>query len=45
MGFLPTIIMKTPGGYQVYFVLDKPVFITAKSNFKAIEVAKKYLIS
>ncbi|QXL50323.1 primase C-terminal domain-containing protein [Ligilactobacillus salivarius] len=41
MGFLPTIIMKTPGGYQVYFVLDKPVFITAKSNFKAIEIAKK----
>lgn len=41
IGFLPTIIIKTPGGYQVYFVLDKPIFITAKSNFKAIEVAKK----
>lgn len=41
MGHMPTVILNTPNGFQVYFVLSEPVFVTAKSNFKAVEVAKK----
>ncbi|MGG5373417.1 primase C-terminal domain-containing protein [Enterococcus sp. AZ196] len=41
MGFMPTMILDTPKGYQAYFVLKDAAFVTSKSNFKVINVAKK----
>lgn len=41
LGFLPTAILETPRGYQAYFVLDKPAFVTKKTDYKVIAVAKK----
>lgn len=41
LGFVPAVILQTDKGYQAYFVLDTPVFVTAKSNFKVIDVAKE----
>ncbi|MBF0781136.1 MULTISPECIES: primase C-terminal domain-containing protein [unclassified Granulicatella] len=41
LGFMPTYIIKTDRGYQAYFVLDGPVYITRHSNFRAIEIAKR----
>ncbi|MBO1139869.1 replication protein RepR [Enterococcus avium] len=41
LGFMPTMILDTPGGYQAYFVLNKPAYVTKKSNFKVINVAKR----
>lgn len=40
LGFMPTMILRTPHGYQAFYVLDKPVYVTKKSNFKVINVAK-----
>lgn len=40
LGFMPTMILRTDKGYQAYFVLNKPVYITSKSQFRAIKVAK-----
>lgn len=41
LGFMPTLVIKTNRGFQIYFSLKKPVYITSKSNFKALKVAKK----
>lgn len=41
LGFLPTCVIKTAKGYQVYYVLESPVYITKHSDYKAIEIAKK----
>ncbi|MGG5319184.1 primase C-terminal domain-containing protein [Enterococcus sp. AZ072] len=41
IGLLPTLIVDTPGGYQAYFALEKAVYVTKKSNFKVINVAKR----
>lgn len=41
MGFMPTMILETPKGYQVYHVLSRPSFVTSKTNYKVIDVAKK----
>lgn len=41
MGFMPTMILETPKGYQVYHVLSRPAFVTSKTNYKVIDVAKK----
>lgn len=40
-GLMPTMILETNKGYQVYYVLSKPAFVTNKSNYKVINVAKK----
>ena len=40
-GFMPTMILETIKGYQVYFVLDKPAFVTKHTNFKVVKVAKR----
>ncbi|MEY8737863.1 hypothetical protein AB9M75_11785 [Lactobacillus sp. AN1001] len=40
-GLMPTIILETTKGYQVYYVLSKPAFVTNKSNYKVIDVAKR----
>lgn len=41
LGFMPTMILDTPKGYQVYFVLNGPAYVTKKTNFKVIDVAKR----
>lgn len=45
LGFMPTLILETDFGYQVYFVLSTPAYVTNKSNFKVIEVAKRISIT
>lgn len=40
-GLFPTFILKTTKGYQAYFVLKQPIYITAKSDFKSLKLAKK----
>lgn len=37
----PTTILKTTKGFQVYFVLSSPCFISNANNFKSLKVAKK----
>lgn len=39
-GFMPTMILETVKGYQVYFVLDTPAFVTKHTNFQVVKVAK-----
>lgn len=41
LGYMPTMILESDHGYQVYFVLKSPAYVTKKSNFKVIEVAKR----
>lgn len=41
LGLMPTMILDTPKGYQVYFVLSSSAYVTSKSNFKVINVAKR----
>ena len=41
LGLMPTMILDTPGGYQAYFVLSDAAYVTKKSNFKVINVAKR----
>lgn len=41
LGFMPTMILDTPGGYQAYFILSSPAYVTKNSNFKVINVAKR----
>ncbi|SCY83887.1 primase C-terminal domain-containing protein [Lysinibacillus fusiformis] len=38
---LPTLIVASERGYQVYFVLEKPLFITNKNDFRGLTVAKR----
>lgn len=38
---VPTLILETPKGFQVYFVLDKPLFISNKNDFRGLKVAKR----
>lgn len=40
LGFMPTLIIKSDKGYQAYFVLETPVYVTAKSDFRSIKAAK-----
>lgn len=40
IGFMPTMILRTPRGFQAFYVLDKPAYVTKESNFKVINVAK-----
>lgn len=37
----PTLIIKSDRGYQVYFALDKPIFVSNKRNFLSLTVAKR----
>lgn len=41
IGYMPTMILESDHGYQVYFVLNAPAYVTKKRNFKVIEVAKR----
>lgn len=38
---VPTLVLETPKGYQVYFVLEKPLFISNQNNFRGLAVAKR----
>ena len=38
---LPTMIVETDCGYQVYFVLENPLFISNKYEFRGLKVAKR----
>ena len=38
---LPTLIVRSDRGYQVFFVLDKPLFISNNHNFRGLKVAKR----
>ncbi len=37
----PTLILKTDRGYQIYFALATPIFISNKQNFRSLTVAKR----
>ena len=37
----PTFIVETTRGYQVYFVLTEPLFISNKQDFRGLKVAKR----
>ncbi|TKI65296.1 replication initiation protein [Lysinibacillus mangiferihumi] len=38
---LPTLIVASDRGYQVYFVLKQPLFISNKNDFRGLTVAKR----
>lgn len=40
LGFMPTMIIKSDKGYQAYFVLETPVYVTSKTEFKSVKAAK-----
>ena len=40
LGFMPTLILKSDKGYQAYFVLSEPAYVTSHSQFKVVKVAK-----
>lgn len=40
LGFMPTLILKSDKGYQAYFVLSEPAYVTVHSQFKVVKVAK-----
>lgn len=36
----PTLILKSSSGYQLYYCLSKPAYVTKKSEYKVVKVAK-----
>lgn len=38
---LPTFILESERGYQLYFVLASPLFISNKNNFRGLKAAKR----
>jgi len=38
---MPTVILESPKGYQAYFVLDKPLYITNKNDYLGLRSAKR----
>jgi len=41
LGLMPTMILKTTRGYQMFFILSEPAYVTSHSNFRVVAVAKK----
>lgn len=39
LGFLPTLVLETPKGYHVYYILDKPSFVSNKNKYKSLNVS------
>ncbi|MBQ0138916.1 MAG: primase C-terminal domain-containing protein [Kurthia sp.] len=37
----PTMVIRTPNGHQVYFILNTPMFMSAKKNYHSLHVAKR----
>jgi len=40
LGVTPTLIIESPNGYQAYFVLDQPSFISKANEFKSLRTNK-----
>lgn len=40
LGFMPTLILKSDKGFQAYFVLEEPAYVTSHSQFRVVKVAK-----
>src|SRR5699024_10143825 len=38
---MPTMILKTDKGFHAYFILENPVYISKKTKYKSLNVAKK----
>lgn len=38
---VPTMVLETPKGYQAYFVLDSPLYISDRNDFRGLKVAKR----
>ncbi|WP_052131465.1 primase C-terminal domain-containing protein [Planococcus sp. CAU13] len=38
---VPTMVLETPKGFQVYFVLETPLFISNQNDFRGLKVAKR----
>ena len=38
---LPTFVVASDRGYQLYFVLESPLFISNKENFRGLKMAKR----
>lgn len=38
---VPSMILESDRGYQVYFVLEQPIYISNKNNFISLKVAKR----
>ena len=45
LGLLPTLILETPQGYHVYYVLDHASYVSNRNNYKSLNVAKAISIS
>ena len=45
LGLLPTLVLETPKGYHVYYILDHASYISSKNNYKSLKVAKAISIS
>ncbi|MDT2012881.1 primase C-terminal domain-containing protein [Carnobacterium divergens] len=45
LGLLPTLILDTPKGYHVYYILEHASYISSKNNYKSLKVAKAISIS
>ncbi|MCG1010910.1 primase C-terminal domain-containing protein [Salinicoccus sp. ID82-1] len=41
LDMMPTLILKTDKGFHAYFIIDQPVYISEKTNYKSLKVAKK----
>ena len=37
----PTLILRTDKGFHVYFILDKPVYVSRKTKYRSLRVAKE----
>lgn len=40
LGVTPTLVVESPNGYQAYFVLDRPSFISKAHDFKSLRTNK-----
>ncbi|EXJ24365.1 hypothetical protein ADIAL_0104 [Alkalibacterium sp. AK22] len=40
LGVTPTLIVESPNGYQAYFILDQPSFISKANDFKSLRTNK-----
>ena len=38
---IPSLVLETPKGFQAYFVLEKPLFISNHNDFRGLKVAKR----
>lgn len=38
--FFPTVILETAKGYQALYALEEPLYITSKTEFRTLKIAK-----